>query len=147
MNILRLVTTEDIEDLFNWINHPLSRKNSFRSTPITWDEHEKWFAERLADSLTTIYILSSDKKEKLGSVRFEEKEDSIRISVMLNPDFIGKKLGSALIRHGIERYIQEKQPVKPVLAEIKGDNLPSKKAFLGAGFKEDYSVYKYDRST
>ena len=145
MNALRLVTTEDVEDLFNWINHPLSRKNSFRSTPITWDEHKKWFAERLADSLTTIYILCSDKKEKLGSVRFEEKKDSIRISVMLNPDFIGKKLGSELIRHGMERYIQEKQPVQPVLAEIKGDNLPSKKAFLRAGFKEDYSVYKYDR--
>jgi UDP-2,4-diacetamido-2,4,6-trideoxy-beta-L-altropyranose hydrolase len=145
MNTLRLVTTEDIKDLFSWINHPLSRKNSFRSTPITWDEHEKWFTERLADTLTTIYILCSDKKGKLGSVRFEKKEDSIRISVMLNPVFIGKKLGSELIRHGIERFIQEKQPIQPILAEIKGDNLPSKKAFLRAGFKEDYVVYKYDR--
>ena len=145
MNALRLATTEDMKDLFEWINHPLSRKNSFRSAPITWDEHEKWFAERLADSLTTIYILCSDKKGKLGSVRFEGKQDSIRISVMLNPDFIGKKLGSELICHGIERYIQEKQPVQPILAEIKGDNRPSKKAFLRAGFKEDYSVYKYDR--
>jgi RimJ/RimL family protein N-acetyltransferase len=136
---------EDIKDLFNWINNPLSRKNSFRSAPITWQEHEKWFSERLIDTATTIYILCSDKKEKLGSVRFEEKEGGIRISVMLNPDYIGKKLGSELIRFGMERYIQEKEPSQPIIAEIKGDNLPSKKAFLKAGFKEDHSIYIYDR--
>jgi UDP-2,4-diacetamido-2,4,6-trideoxy-beta-L-altropyranose hydrolase len=146
MHTLRPVEMGDIKELFEWNNHPLSRKNSFRMHPISWEEHEKWFAERLADTLTTIYILCSDR-EKLGSVRFEEKEDGVRISIMLNPDYIGKRLGSELIRLGTEKYIREKKPVQPIIAEVKGDNLPSKKAFLRADFKEDHTVYIYNKET
>jgi UDP-2,4-diacetamido-2,4,6-trideoxy-beta-L-altropyranose hydrolase len=143
MHALRPVEMGDIKDLFEWNNHPLSRKNSLRSESITWEEHKRWFAERLADTLTTIYILCSDR-EKLGAVRFEEKENGVRISVVLNPDHIGKRLGSELIRRGTEKYMREKKPTHPIIAEIKGENLPSKRAFLGAGFKEDYTVYIFD---
>ena len=137
MNKLRPVGMEDMKDLYEWNNHPLSRKNSFRSDPITWEEHERWFKERMADALTTIYIYYSGRK-KIGSVRFEEKQKGVRISVMLNPDFIGNRLGAELIRLGTELFMQEKKPKQPVIAEVKLDNLPSKKAFLRAGFKEDH---------
>ncbi len=146
MKMVRRAVMDDIKDIFEWSNHPLSRKNSFRSEPIGWDEHRKWFAERLADHLTTIYILCSDEN-KLGSARFEEKKNGIRISVMLNPDYIGKRLGADLIRLATKRYIEEKNPGKHIIAEVKGDNMPSKKAFLRAGFKEAYTVYTYNRET
>jgi RimJ/RimL family protein N-acetyltransferase len=139
---MRPAEIDDIKDLFTWNNHPLARKNSFRSEPIAWDEHKKWFNERMADAKTTIYILCTND-EKLGSVRFEEKRKGIRISVMLNPDYIGKRLGAELIRKGIEKYVKEKKPDQPIIAEVKGDNVSSKKAFLKAGFTEDYVVYKY----
>ena len=144
MHTLRSVEVGDIKDLFEWNNHPLSRKNSLRSEPIAWEEHKRWFAERLADTLTTIYILCSDK-EKLGAVRFEEKENGVRISVMLNPDYIGKRLGTELIRLGTEQYVKEKKPGRPIFAEVKSDNLPSKKAFLKAGFQEKLTIYIYDK--
>lgn len=144
MHTLRPVEIRDIKDLFEWNNHPLSRKNSFRSDSITWEEHKRWFAERMADARTTIYILCSDR-DKVGSVRFEEKKNGVRISAMLNPNYIGKRLGSELIRLGTEKYIREKKPAQPIIAEIKGDNLASKRAFLRAGFKEDYTVYIYDK--
>lgn len=146
MKTLRRATMGDMRDIFEWNNHPLSRKNSFRSGPISWDEHERWFAERLGDDLTTIYILCSDDK-KLGSARFEEKQSSIRISIMLNPDYFGKRLGSELIRLATEKYIHEKRPEKQIIAEVKGDNLPSKKSFLRAGFEEEYTVYVYGKGT
>lgn len=144
MKTLRRAMMGDMRDIFEWNNHPLSRKNSFRSDPISWDEHKRWFAERLADDLTTIYILCSDDN-KLGSARFEENQRSIRISVMLNPDHFGKRLGSELIRLATEKYMQEKRPDKKIIAEVKGENLPSKKAFLKAGFEEEYTVYVYGK--
>lgn len=146
MKTLRRAIMGDMKDIFEWNNHPLSRKNSFRSEPISWDEHKRWFAERLADDLTAIYILCSDDN-KLGSARFEEKQNSILISVMLNPDYFGKRLGSELIRLATEKYMKEKKPDKNIVAEVKGDNLSSKRAFLRAGFKEEYTVYTYSKGT
>lgn len=143
MNVLRAIEREDINDLFEWRNHPLSRKNSFRPDPIPWEEHEKWFGERLADSRTTIYVLTSNQ-DKLGSVRFEESEEVIRISAMLNPCHMGKNVGSDLIERGTRKFIQENKPRKPIIAEIKADNRASHKAFSKAGFKEHYVVYIYD---
>jgi UDP-2,4-diacetamido-2,4,6-trideoxy-beta-L-altropyranose hydrolase len=144
VHTLRPVEIGDIKDLFEWNNHPLARKNSLRSEAITWEEHNRCFAERLADTLTTIYILCSNR-EKLGAVRFEEKENGVRISVVLNPDYIGKRLGSELIRLGTEQYVKEKKSARPIFAEVKSDNLPSKKAFLRAGFQEKLTIYIYDK--
>jgi len=135
---------DDMKDLFKWNNNPLARRNSFRSEPITWKEHERWFNEKLADRFTTIYIFCSET-DKIGSVRFEEKQNGVRISVMLNPDYIGKRLGAEFIRKGIDKYIKEKKPNQPIIAEVKGDNLPSKRAFLRAGFMEDHVVYIYNK--
>lgn len=139
---IRPVEGDDGADIFSWNNHPLSRRNSFRTEPITRDEHARWFAERLADPLTTIYILCKGQ-EKVGSVRFEEKEGAVRISVMLNPEYIGKRLGATLIRLGTERYVQEKRPKKPIVAEVKSENSASNKAFLKAGYSEAYRVYLF----
>lgn len=73
---------------------------------------------------------------KIGSIRFESKENPIKTNVMLNLDYIGKGLGAEIIRIGTDRFIKEKSPAKPIIAEIKKENIKSTKAFQKAGFKE-----------
>ena len=141
---IREIQDDDINDLFNWRNHPEVRKNFFNTNPISWDEHEKWFKAKIKDSYTSIYIACSGK-DKVGSIRFEDKSDVIKVSVMLNPDFLGKGFGSEVIRLGTERFIKEKNPDKPIHAEIKKDNIASLKAFQRAGFEESYSVFVYSK--
>jgi methionyl-tRNA formyltransferase len=141
---LRDVEAYDINDLFDWRNHSDVRKNSFNSDLISWDEHEKWFKAKIKDSHTSIYIACSGK-DKVGSIRFEDKGDVIKGSIMLNPDFLGKGLGSEVIRLGTERFIKEKNPEKPVYAEIKIDNIASIKAFQKAGYKEQYLTFLYSK--
>lgn len=63
---------------------------------------------------------------------------------MLNPDFLGKGLGSKVIILGTEIFIKEKKPAKPIIAEIKKDNIASVKAFQKAGFKENFTTYVFD---
>ncbi len=139
---LRNVESSDIDDLFKWRNHPIIQESSFNTGSISWDEHEKWFRKKSKDPNSQIYIASFED-DKIAIVRFDEKDDVIKISVMLNPDFLGKGLGSEVIRLGAERYISEKKPCKPVIAEIKKDNIASIKAFQKAAFKESHSTFVY----
>ena len=143
---LRNVEPCDINDLFKWRNHSDIRKYSFNTEPILWDEHEKWFKNKIRDSGTTIYM-ACHGAEKISTIRFEDKNEVIKVSVMLNPDFIGKGLGAKIIRLGIEKFVKEKRPDKPLIAEIKKDNIHSIKAFQKAGFRESYLTCVFDLNT
>jgi L-amino acid N-acyltransferase YncA len=68
----------------------------------------------------------------------------IKASVMLNPVFLGKGIGSKVIKLGIKKFIMEKKPGMQIIAEIKKDNVASIKAFEKAGFKENHVTYSYD---
>lgn len=142
---IRVADLTDIKDLFDWRNHPQARKGSFDTNAITWEQHEAWFKKKLHDPLATIYIFSSDKV-KLGSIRFEQKDKGIWVSVMLNPGYTGKKLGSQLIKLATKKYIRENRSGKQFIAEVKTDNVISNKTFLKAGYKESHIVYTFIES-
>ena len=128
--------------MFSWRNHPDVRKNFFNTNPILWEEHEKWFKNKLVESDTAIYTVCWRDK-KIGAIRFEDKGEAIKVNIMLNPDFLGKGLGSKIIRLGTEKFIKERQPEKTVCAKIKVDNVASIKAFQKAGYKENHMVLMY----
>src|SRR3972149_9275423 len=141
---LKEVKNDDIHDLFKWRNHPSVRRNFFNAKLLSWEEHEKWFKERTQNPNTTIYI-AHYRKNKIGTIRFESKEESIKVSVMLNPEYIGKGFGSIVIRKGTERFIKEKGMSKPLIAEIKNNNIASIKAFSKAGFKESHLAFIFNK--
>lgn len=140
---IRRIEPCDIGNLFKWRNHPDVRKNSFNSNLLQWTEHEKWFKAKSNDPDTTIYIAYCDKENSIGSIRFENKSDVVKVSVMLNPSFIGKGLGVKVIRAGVEKFISEKKTNKPIIAEIKKDNIVSIKTFQKANFVESYVTFVY----
>jgi len=144
-NIINLTKAEitDINDIFEWRNHPDIRKNFFDSEVITWNDHEKWFNEKLKDQDTTIYV-AYHIENKIGSIRFEANEYVIKISVMLNPLFLGKGLGLQVVKMGVEKYIREGTPDKSLIAEVKKNNIASIKTFRKAGFKENDLTFTYD---
>ena len=71
-------------------------------------EHEKWFKAKISDPNTTVYM-ACYKEQKIGSIRFEDRVSAIKVSVMLNPDFLGKGFGAKVIRLGTERFIKGKK--------------------------------------
>jgi RimJ/RimL family protein N-acetyltransferase len=139
---LRNTTISDKQDLFLWRNHPDIRRNSLNMSKLSWEEHNRWFDEKIKDINTKSYIAYCDI-DKIGTIRFEIKKDHIRTSVMLNPAFIGKGFGSKLIRRGIDKYIRETKPDRPIIAEIKKSNVASMKAFEKSGFIESHIVYVF----
>ena len=131
---LRDFKVDDMDDLYRWRNHPVVRENSFNTDPLSWDEHLQWFKRKSQSLDTTIYI-AYHEADKIGMIRFENEREVIRVSVMLNPDFIGQGLGSSLIRLGVKKFINEKKADKDIIVEIKANNIASQKAFQKAGFK------------
>ena len=95
------------------------------------------------EDTSTIIYMAYHGESKIGSIRFENKGDAINISVMLNPEFLCKGFGSEVIRLGTKKFISEKGHRKPLIAEIKKDNIVSIKAFEKAGFKESHSTFVY----
>ena len=140
----RKVTRDDIRDLFAWRNHPDVRGYFFNPNPISWKEHKGWFAKKSKDPDTTMYLIYCEG-EKIGIVRYEDKADAIAVSVMLNPIFLGKGFGSKIIALGTQKFVKQKRPDKPIIAEIKRGNIASIKAFQKAGFKESFSTYVFAR--
>ena len=133
----------DINDIFEWRNHPDIRKNFFNQEMLSWDEHEQWFMAKLNDPDATVYM-TYHRQEKIGSIRFESKDSVIKTSLMLNPDFLGKGFGSKVIRLGVEEFIKDKNPNESLIAEIKKDNIASIKAFQKADYRESHLVYVFD---
>lgn len=132
--VLNLVSEKDCRDLWLWRNHPEVRKGCFREECIDWQEHKQWFYKRVKDSNVRIYIASKGE-DKIGVIRFKKLKDFVKVSVNLNPTFFGKGIGSNIIRLGTERIIEDKKFRKPIIAEIRLDNIISQKAFYKAGYK------------
>jgi len=136
-NAINLMKAEitDINDIFEWRNHPDIRKYFFNANPVSWNVHEQWFNRKLKDHNTAIYV-ACHIENKIGSIRFENKAEMVNISVMLNPTYLGKGFGSKIIKLGVEKFIKDRSPKKHLIAEIKADNIASINAFKKAGFKE-----------
>lgn len=123
----------DINELFDWRNHPDVRKNFFNTAPVSRKEHETWFYTKVNDAESSIYMAFLED-EKIGSIRFETEDAAIKVSVMLNPAFFNRGLGSKVITEGIKRFMNTKAPTKPILAHVKKSNIASIKVFTKAGF-------------
>lgn len=132
---LRKAEKEDCKDVWRWRNAPEVRKWSFSQEEIPYDAHKKWFLNRINDQQTELYIAESEKREKIGQARFDkDKGDTHKISVNLNPEFLGKGYGSLLIREATLVYLFTHAPVSEVWAEIMDNNIVSQKAFAKAGY-------------
>jgi UDP-2,4-diacetamido-2,4,6-trideoxy-beta-L-altropyranose hydrolase len=130
--ILRRADERDILDLFAWRNDKETLGNSKSATPVPFTEHERWFAASLTKPDRRIYIgLVGD--EKVGMVRFDRVPNSEHahiVSIAISPEFRRRGLGRALL----EAAIGEMAPGR-FDAEIKTENVISKKLFEACGFR------------
>ena len=97
---LKPAQLSDMAVLLEWRNHPDVRKSFFDSAQLTVQGHEAWFKRKIEDPDTVIYMAYLGG-EKIGSIRFEDDGDVRKVSVMLNPAFLGRGLGTRLLSGGV----------------------------------------------
>ena len=130
--VIREADESDADLYFYWVNDEAVRENSFVSEAVLYENHLKWFKERLSDSYTFMYVFEIDDLP-VGQVRFERGKITL-VDISLDREFRGKGLGSIIISMAVRRYFIQSGDNNPVTAYIKTGNAPSVLAFTRAGF-------------
>jgi RimJ/RimL family protein N-acetyltransferase len=146
MLILRLAEYSDINILFSWANDREVRKNSFSSTTILFEDHQRWFQNKISSNESKIFIGTEDG-QPVGTVRFDRKNrDDAEISITIAPNMRGKGFGKSILNMGIEKVIKEGF-AKRLYAQTRSENLSSQAIFLYNGFMQIFTAKDKSRLT
>lgn len=124
----------DMEILYNWVNDPEVRQNSFNPLPIGLEVHQIWFKNKLKDTNCLIYIAELNKIPA-GMVRFDITAQQATISYLIDQKYRGKGLGTLLLEKGLARLISKKPTIEKAIGFIQETNQASIKAFRKNNFE------------
>ncbi|UOB19415.1 UDP-2,4-diacetamido-2,4,6-trideoxy-beta-L-altropyranose hydrolase [Abyssalbus ytuae] len=127
----RNIKKSDIKLLYDWANDKLSRANSYNPNPISWEEHKEWFAKKIKDKDSIIYIAEINKTPA-GYIRFDVKQKESVISILVSAQHRGKGLSGKFIKEASLKYFENCD--LPIIAYIKSKNIASVKAFEKANY-------------
>lgn len=129
---IRRCERADCRLLWRWANEPVVRQLAFDQEPIPWSDHRRWFADKLRDDHTHIYIGETRNGRPLGQVRLEVDPSSHAvISISVDPDFRSGGFGWLLLRSVLNSAPEE---IRTFHAYIKPDNEPSLNLFRSLQF-------------
>jgi UDP-2,4-diacetamido-2,4,6-trideoxy-beta-L-altropyranose hydrolase len=139
---VRRATPGDKEKLLLWRNHPDIRKSSRNPQKISWEEHSRWFDSVLTAS-GRVLLIGAYAGSDMGVVRFDIEADTAEVSIYLSPEWMGAKLGHALLASA-ERWLQRHMPdVTKIRAVVLEENERSGNLFLKSGYRvESMSLTK-----
>ena len=129
---LRAASVADERLLFDWVSDPAVRRSARNRQAITWPEHRRWFAARLAASDCAIWIAESNG-EAVGQVRLDRDGACAEIDIAVAPDRRGRGYGQAMLRAlGTDHTLG----VDCLRAAVRLENAASVAMFRKAGFDE-----------
>ena len=143
MVYLREAEETDMDLLFSWANDPAVRKNSFRTDPIPYEDHVKWFHHVMEDKNAIQYIMMDDDIP-VGQIRLNIDGEEAEIGYSIAANFRGRGYGHKILQLIVQK-VQEGQPqIKKLIAKVKPENGASKKLFESEGYEMKYSCYALD---
>jgi RimJ/RimL family protein N-acetyltransferase len=132
---LRKADYSDMELLYKWANDPETRANSFSPGPILFDDHQKWFGEKM-NSANTLFFICHCENKNVGQVRLDIMHGIATINYSIDSVFRGKGYGSRMIVM-VEKIICDDYPgIKKIQAEVKYGNEASQTIFRKLGYME-----------
>lgn len=154
---LRRATAADAALYFGWANDPAVRQFAIHPEPIAWDTHAAWFARRLQDADSYLYVLSTASGELVGQVRveFDGPGQPGLIDYSVAAAYRGRGLGAVLLRRALQRLRHDRPHLagNAVLGQVQVGNVASARVFEGLRFVrqgavtlrgEGYEVFRLD---
>lgn len=129
---VRRARADDVQLLWKWANDPEVRAASFSSTPIPWETHIAWFAEKFDKSI--ILIAEDDHGIPLGQVRFDLNGCEADLNISLAKEKRGFGLAVPVIEAAMSELFANRK-YELVHAFVKPENAASARAFEQAGFR------------
>jgi UDP-2,4-diacetamido-2,4,6-trideoxy-beta-L-altropyranose hydrolase len=127
---LRSAQNYDIYMLYNWANEESVRENSLISDQISWERHAAWFAKKIYEKNSKLYILEVNLLPT-GIVRFEYSQElsAAVISFSIDQAFRSRGYGKKILSMGMKKY-----DGKRYVAYVKTCNEISIKIFESLNF-------------
>lgn len=141
---LRNAKEEDMLLLFEWANDKDVRNNSFNTSPVSLDAHKDWFYNKLDSGYCDIFIYYMNEIP-VGQVRLEYKGNRAYIGYSIGKDYRGQGHGKNILKLAEQKILEERKNIDYFEAEVKSDNISSKKVFDNLGYKGT-SVIKYSKT-
>lgn len=141
---LKKVTYEDCCLLFKWANDDEVRKNAFNTAIIKFEEHSKWFIDKMNSDKCFIFICY-DEKIPLGQIRIDISTNKGIIDYSIDKKYRGNNFGTKMLGL-IEKEVLSIIPkIDILIGEVKYSNIGSQKAFEKNNYKkvekEDFIFY------
>lgn len=132
--VIKLATIEDMKDIFDLSNDELVRANSFKQEKILWENHQKWFKNKINDENSLFFLIKDLKNNLISQIRLD-KTSAVEgdISISISSQFRGKGYGAKVLKAVSEKIILE-QDAKTINAYVKKENVASQIIFEKAGY-------------
>lgn len=131
---LKEASKEDLELTYKWVNNSDIRKHSFNKNYVSFENHQKWFLEKI-NSKQVKYFIITYNEENVGSIRVDFKDKKGVISYLIDPNFHGKGLGYISL-NALEDKLREQGSSLTLEGEVFSSNLASIKIFEKCGYNK-----------
>lgn len=123
-----------INTTFKWANDCDVRKYSFNTENIQYEDHVKWFNNKINDP-NCIYFIGIDGDKNIGQIRLDISENSGIISYSIDKEYRGHGYGFQLLQM-LEKYILSNTNFRNfrLIGRVKQENISSVKCFLKCGY-------------
>jgi len=130
---LRPARAADSGLLLEWANRPDSLAASLKTAaPIARETHEAWFAARLGDADTGIWIAECNGAP-MGQVRLQKRVGALEVSIYVDGAARGAGIAARMLDL-VRLEAAKRWPGVPLLARIKPENAASRRLFVRTGF-------------
>jgi UDP-2,4-diacetamido-2,4,6-trideoxy-beta-L-altropyranose hydrolase len=130
---LRRAAPDDVHQYFAWANDPEVRAQSVQTQPIAFENHKKWFADKLTSPDSRLFVMQAGDLP-VGQIRFDRDGGGETIDYSVDRLFRGRGWGSRLASMGMAQFSPRNGTV--FYAKVKESNLPSRAVFSRLGFAE-----------
>lgn len=137
--VIRRATLKDTWFLFRLRNDPETRAAFLHTEPVEIQTHERWMKAALAREDVRLFIVhetTSPANQPVATFRLDDEADGVHVSITVAPEYRGTGLAAPIIAK-----LRQLEIVKPLIADIKPDNVKSQRAFQRAGFQEHTRRY------
>lgn len=143
---LRQCELKDVDLVFDWINDPIVREQSFSPNSISYTDHVKWFNKQLETS-PYFYFIAESGGQAIGQIRLSNHDDVFLISYLIAKEYRGKGFGTKILTE-VENELKKDRDNLKLAGEVKKDNIASQKAFVSAGYEcvEEEHHYTYTKT-
>src|SRR5438045_785214 len=112
---------KDVDLLFNWINDPLVREQSLSTEKISYEDHLKWFSNKISDLNCHLYIAYLNGSPA-GMIRFDINLNTSKINYLVDKSLRGRGVGTAIVEEGLKKFFQETLFQGKIFAVVKISN-------------------------